>query len=260
MKKGPIIPVSLDTQKTKYLLDGEDHQRAMARIANNLKDSDEHFREFYNLLLDQFFLPAGRVQSSAGAPRVVTAFNCFVSGQIEDDFNSIMDKVKEAGITMRLGGGIGYNFSKLRPRGSNIKSLDSQASGPLSFMEIYDALCDTISSAGHRRGAQMGVLNVDHPDIEAFINAKANSNKLTKFNISIGVTDEFMEAVLYGKSFDLRWGGEVYKTVDAKTLYESIMRVTYDWAEPGILFIDRINRKNNLHYCEYIDATNPCGR
>ena len=243
----------------KYLGEGEDHQRGMARIAGHLSDSDEHYREFYELLLAQKFLPAGRVQSASGAPRVVTAFNCFVSGTLNDSFDDIMDKVKEAGITMRLGGGIGYDFSTLRPRGDKIKSLDSRSSGPIKFMEIFDALCDTISSAGHRRGAQMGVLRVDHPDIEEFIQAKCNDNRLTKFNISVGVTDKFMDAVVKGLPFDLVFEGVVYKTVDARSLFENLMRATWDWAEPGVLFIDRINNKNNLNFLERIAATNPCG-
>lgn len=256
---GPTLKVSLETQAKKYLGVGEDHQRGMARIAGHLSDSPEHYDKFYPLVLNQKFLPAGRVQSAAGAPRVVTAFNCFVSGEIKDDFDDIMDKAKEAGKTMRLGGGIGYDFSTLRPRGATIKSLDSRSSGPLSFMTIFDALCDTISSAGHRRGAQMGVLRVDHPDIEEFIQAKCNKHNLTKFNISVGVTDKFMQAVVDGTSFDLVFEGKIYKTVDAIALYEQIMRATWDWAEPGVLFIDRINLKNNLWFLETIAATNPCG-
>jgi ribonucleoside-diphosphate reductase alpha chain len=170
-----------------------------------------------------------------------------------------MDIAKEAGKTMRKGGGIGYDFSRLRPKGSRILSLGSQASGPISFMRIYDSLCKTVSSAGHRRGAQMGVLRVDHPDIEEFIHAKQNSTELTAFNISVGVTNEFMECVRDKKMFDLSFEGKVHKQVDAAALWEMIMRSTWDWAEPGILFIDRINDSNNLHYCETIAATNPCG-
>ena len=256
---GPSIKVSIETQKKKYLGAGEDHARGMARIAGHLADNDEHYDEFYHLLLNQKFLPAGRVQSAAGAPRVVTAFNCFVSDTIPDSLAGIMDKVKEAALTMQLGGGIGYDFSTLRPRGTTIKSLDSKSTGPLEFMQIFDALCGTISSAGHRRGAQMGVLRVDHPDIEEFIQAKCNKHNLTKFNISVGVTDAFMQAVVDGTPFNLVFEGRVYKTVDARSLYEQIMRATWDWAEPGILYLDKINRKNNLWYCETIAATNPCG-
>jgi ribonucleoside-diphosphate reductase alpha chain len=173
--------------------------------------------------------------------------------------DGIMEAAKEAAETMRLGGGIGYDFSTLRPRGDHIRSLDSRSSGPISFMGIFDALCKTIASAGHRRGAQMGVLRVDHPDIEEFIKAKNNSTNLTQFNISVGVTDKFMEAVQKDEMFDLVFDGRVYKTIRAKALWDDILRSTWDWAEPGILFIDRINRKNNLWYCEDIAATNPCG-
>jgi len=158
-----------------------------------------------------------------------------------------------------MGGGIGYDFSTLRPRGALIKSLESRSSGPMSFMGIFDAVCKTIASAGHRRGAQMGVLRVDHPDIEEFISAKNNSTELTQFNISVGVTDAFMKAVKNDTDFDLVFEGQVYKTVRAKALWDQILRCTWDWAEPGILFIDRINQKNNLWYCETIAATNPCG-
>jgi ribonucleoside-diphosphate reductase alpha chain len=160
---------------------------------------------------------------------------------------------------MRLGGGIGYDFSTLRPRGDNIRSLNSRSSGPVSFMGIFDSVCRTISSAGHRRGAQMGVLRVDHPDILEFIKAKNNHDNLTNFNVSVGVTDEFMQKVYYDADFDLRFDGHVHETVRARALWDAILRSTWDWAEPGILFIDRINKKNNLWYCETISATNPCG-
>ena len=198
----------------------------------------------------------------------VTAFgavfgNCFVSGTIADSFvegeGNIMQRATEAAATMRMGGGIGYDFSPLRPAGDLIRSLESSASGPISFMDIYNSICKTIASAGHRRGAQMAVLRVDHPDIEAFIYSKQNSDKLTGFNISIAITDEFMKAVENGTDFDLKWEGRTYRTIDARNLFEKIMRSAWDYAEPGILFIDRINEKNNLYYCETIAATNPCG-
>ena len=207
------------------------------------------------------FLPAGRVQSAIGSRRITTAYNCFVSGEIEDSMASIMDRAAEAAETMRRGGGIGYDFSKIRPRGAKIKSLDSQSSGPISFMGIFDAVCQTIASSGHRRGAQMGVLRVDHPDIEEFIRAKRNSDKLTGFNISVGITDAFMEALTNDSddSFTLCFDGIDYKTISAKALWDEIMSSTWDWAEPGVLFIDRITEMNNLHYCEEIAATNPCG-
>jgi len=256
---GPSIPVSEEIHKMKYRAEGESFSEAQARFAHTLADNQEHFRPLYNILLDMRFLGGGRTQAAIGSPRAVTAFNCFVSGTIEDSMDSIMEKAAESAQTMRLGGGIGYDFSTLRPRGDNIVSLDSRSSGPISFMAIFDAICHTISSAGHRRGAQMGVLRVDHPDIEEFIRAKQNEDKLRAFNISVGITDEFMEAVKAGTSFDLTFEGRVHKTVDANALWEEIMRSTWDWAEPGVLFIDRINEMNNLYYCESIAATNPCG-
>lgn len=256
---GPALPISEEIHKMKYRSVGESFKEAMTRVANALKDSDEHFDTFRNILYNQRFLPAGRVQSAMGAPRTVTPYNCFVSPTIEDSMEGIMAAATNAARTMQLGGGIGYDFSTLRPRGALIKSLDSKSSGPISFMGIFDAVCQTIASAGHRRGAQMGVLRVDHPDIEEFIRAKNNSTNLTGFNISVGVTDAFMAAVKTGDFFDLTFEGQVYKTVDARALWDDILRSTWDWAEPGILFIDRINQKNNLWYCETIAATNPCG-
>jgi len=256
---GPTLPISEEIHAMKYRGQGETFKDAMTRVAEALKDNESHFNSFRSILYNQRFLPAGRVQSAMGAPRRVTPYNCFVSVTIEDSMDGIMEAARRAAETMRLGGGIGYDFSTLRPRGALIRSLDSRSSGPLSFMGIFDAICDTISSAGHRRGAQMGVLRVDHPDIEEFITAKNNSDKLTQFNISVGVTDEFMQAVKEDKDFDLKFEDRVYKTVSATALWDQILRSTWDWAEPGILFIDRINKKNNLHYCETIAATNPCG-
>lgn len=256
--QGPTLPISQHIHQEKYRSEGETFYEAMSRIADALKDGDEHFARFREILLDMRFLPGGRVQAAMGAPRQVTAFNCFVMDTVPDSMEGIMRVATEAAYTMRMGGGVGYDFSTIRPRGDLIRSLDSRASGPVSFMGIYDAVCKTIASAGHRRGAQMGVLRVDHPDIEEFIRAKQNSTNLTGFNISIAVTDEFMQAVLTGSTFDLRWGGRTYKTVDARNLWNEIMRSTWDWAEPGVIFIDQVNRQNNLWYCEKIAATNPC--
>jgi len=256
---GPTLNLSKEIHEQKYRNPGESFEDCAYRLSSTLSDNDEHRKALSDIFLNQRFMPAGRVQAAIGSPKKVTPWNCFVSGTIADDFNDIMEKVKEAGQTMRLGGGIGYDFSTLRPRSSLIKSLNSQSSGPVSFMDIFDACCGTISSAGHRRGAQMGVLRVDHPDIEEFVHAKRNENKLTRFNISIGITDNFMAAVKEGKDFNLKFHNKVYKTVDARALWDSIMRSTWHWAEPGVLFIDRINNENNLHYCETIAATNPCG-
>lgn len=256
---GPTLRVSEEIHAMKYRSKGETFREAMIRVADALKDTEEHYKQLKYLLLDQRFLPAGRVQAAMGSPKIVTAYNCFVSGTIPDSMEGIMKAATEAAHTMRLGGGIGYDFSTLRPRGGLIRSLDSRSSGPISFMGIFDALCKTIASAGHRRGAQMGVLRVDHPDIEEFIEAKQNSTHLTQFNISVGVTNEFMLAVMKDGLFDLVFDGQVYKTIRAKALWDKILRATWDWAEPGILYIDRINEKNNLWYCETIAATNPCG-
>jgi len=256
---GPTIGISEEIHAMKYRSKGESFRAAMTRVANALKDDEEHFNNFRDILYGMRFMPAGRVQSAMGAPRRVTPYNCFVSMTIPDSMEGIMLAAQEAAKTMQLGGGIGYDFSTLRPSGALIKGLDSRSSGPLSFMGIFDAVCKTISSAGHRRGAQMGVLRVDHPDIASFIHAKTNSTAFTQFNLSVGVTDKFMQAVKDDDTFDLVFEGRVYDTINARALWDDILRCTWDWAEPGILFIDRINKKNNLHYCETIAATNPCG-
>lgn len=256
---GPTLPISEEIHGMKYRTKGESFKQAMIRVADALKDNDEHYYNFLDATLDQRFLPAGRVQAAMGAPREVSPYNCFVSNTIEDSMDGIMEAAKEAAETMRLGGGIGYDFSTLRPRGALIRSLDSRSSGPLSFMGIFDAICKTIASAGHRRGAQMGVLRVDHPDIEEFIKAKNNHDNLTQFNLSVGITDAFMEAVINDTNFNLVFEGRIYRTVRARALWNDILRSTWSWAEPGVLFIDRMNKKNNLWYCETIAATNPCG-
>lgn len=256
---GMTLPISQEIDIMKYRQSGEDFYSKVVRIANGLKDNDVHFEQFKDILRNMRFLPAGRVQNAIGASRHTTAYNCFVSGVIEDSMESIMHRATQAAETMRRGGGIGYDFSNLRPKGDRIVSLDSLASGSVSFMGIFDAICQTIASSGHRRGAQMGVLRIDHPDIEEFISAKLNSDKLTGFNISVGVTDKFMEHLDLGKPFPLHFEGKVYKEVDPVALWDQIMRNTWDWAEPGVLFLDTINRMNNLWYCESLEATNPCG-
>jgi ribonucleoside-diphosphate reductase alpha chain len=255
---GPTLRISEEIHQMKYRGQGETFKEAMTRVADALKDDEEHFKKFRNILYNMRFLPAGRVQSAMGAPRQVTPYNCFVSDTIEDSMEGIARASGEAAKTMQLGGGIGYDFSTLRPKGAMIRSLESRSSGPVSFMGVFDAWCKTIASAGHRRGAQMGVMRVDHPDIEEFIQAKSNSTHLTQFNISVGVTDKFMKAVQENDNFDLVFKGQVYRTVKARALWDKILRNTWDWAEPGVLFIDRINKKNNLWYIETIAATNPC--
>ena len=256
---GPIVPVCEQLHADKYRLPNESFEEAMYRITYAMCDNDEHSEQLKDIFLNMRFMPAGRIQSAMGSPRDVTSFNCFVSGIIEDSMESIMAKATEAAETMRRGGGIGYDFNRIRPMGDRIVSLDSSASGPVSFMHIYDAICRTIVSAGHRRGAMMGVLRVDHPDIETFIRSKQNTNELTNFNISIGITDEFMDCVVRDKPFQLRFNDKVYNEINSVALWDEIMRANWDWAEPGVLFIDRINQDNPLNYCEHIESTNPCG-
>ena len=214
---------------------------------------------FGEALSDFRFLPAGRILAGAGTGRDVTLFNCFVMGTVADSMAGIFDALKEAALTMQQGGGIGYDFSTLRPRGALVKGVGADASGPLSFMEVWDAMCRTIMSAGYRRGAMMATMRCDHPDIEAFIAAKEESGRLRMFNLSVLVTDAFMSAVRQDRPWELSFGGTVYRSMRARDLWERIMRATYAYAEPGVIFIDRINRRNNLHYCETISATNPCG-
>ena len=256
---GPLVKPCDDLHAMKYRLQNESFEEAINRQAGVMSDDEEHRRAYKEITMDMRFLAAGRVQSAMGSPRDVTALNCFVSGTIEDSMDSIMQRASEAAETMRRGGGIGYDFSLIRPRGSRIVSLDSSASGPVSFMHIFDSVCRTIVSAGHRRGAMMGMLRVDHPDIEEFIRAKKNDKDLTNFNVSVAVTDEFMKAVEKDDSFDLQYKGEKHRTINARMLWDEIMRNNWDWAEPGVIFIDRVNEDNPLNYCETISATNPCG-
>ena len=196
--------------------------------------------------------------AGAGTGRTVTLFNCFVMGTIPDDMAGIFENVKEAALTMQQGGGIGHDFSTLRPMGAPVMGVGADASGPLSFMDVWDSMCRTIMSAGSRRGAMMATLRCDHPDIEAFVDAKRDPKRLRMFNVSVLVTDAFMQAVKDDADWDLVFGGKVYQDDEGRALWERIMRATYDCAEPGVIFIDRVNRRNNLHYCETIQATNPC--
>lgn len=258
-QNGPTLEISKQIHAEKYRGPNESFYEAMSRLAGVLHDGEEHRTKIKDIFLDQRFLPAGRVQAAIGSARQTTAFNCFVSQTIEDSSEGIMDGATNAFKTMRKGGGIGYDFSTLRYRGAPIQTLGSKASGAVSFMDIYDAVCNTVSSAGNRRGAQMGVLRIDHPDIEEFIRAKQNDGRLKNFNISIAVTDKFMEALNKDEAFDLMWEGKVVDTIDPSALWDEIMRATWEWAEPGVLFIDTINEHNNLNYCENIAATNPCG-
>jgi len=233
------------------------------RIARDLaqveKNPAEWEKPFYAALEDFKYLPAGRITAGAGTARRVTLFNCFVMGTVPDSMGGIFDMLKEAALTMQQGGGIGYDFSTIRPRGADVKGVSADASGPLSFMDVWDAMCRTIMSAGSRRGAMMATMRCDHPDVEDFIAAKSDPARLRMFNMSVLITDAFMEAVKADGPWELRFDDRIYRTLQARDLWNSIMRATYDFAEPGVIFIDRINQANNLSYCETIAATNPCG-
>lgn len=233
------------------------------RIAKDLasveKSPAQWEQKFYDALEGFKFLPAGRITAGAGTKRKVTLFNCFVMGTIPDDMGGIFEMLKEAALTMQQGGGIGYDFSTIRPKGALVHGVAADASGPLSFMDVWDSMCRTIMSAGSRRGAMMATLRCDHPDIEDFIEAKLDAARLRMFNVSVLITDAFMVAVKADRDWDLTFEGNVYKTVSARELWDRIMKSTYDFAEPGVIFIDRINQANNLNYCETIAATNPCG-
>ncbi len=269
-----ISPISEHVWQRKYRLQSaggepvdrtlEETWRRVARTAASVEKGGRRAREqwaerYFEALADFGFLPAGRIIAGAGSGRQVTLFNCFVMGRIEDDLSSIFDNVKEAALTMQQGGGIGHDFSTLRPKGALVRSIGADASGPVSFMDVWDAMCRTIMSAGARRGAMMATLRCDHPDIEDFVAVKADPARLRNFNLSVLVTDAFVQAVRADRPWDLVFGGHVYRTVRARDLWERIMRATYEVAEPGVIFIDRVNAQNNLAYCEEIFATNPCG-
>ncbi len=238
----------------------EDTWRRIARDLAKVEDDSEHWEQkFYDALEDFKYLPAGRITAGAGTARQVTLFNCFVMGTIPDSMGGIFDMLKEAALTMQQGGGIGYDFSTIRPRGADVHGVAADASGPLSFMDVWDAMCRTIMSAGSRRGAMMATMRCDHPDIEHFITAKSDPARLRMFNMSVLVTDAFMEAVKADGTWELVFDGKIYQTVQARDLWNKIMQATFDYAEPGVIFIDRINQANNLNYVETIAATNPCG-
>ena len=263
-------PISQQIWDMKYRLKGADaspvdktiadtwHRVARALAAVEAEPELWEAR-FLEAMEDFRFLPAGRILAGAGAGRRVTLFNCFVMGSIEDDMTSIFENLKEAALTMQQGGGIGYDFSTLRPRGAPVAGVGADASGPLSFMDVWDAMCRTIMSAGYRRGAMMATLRCDHPDIEAFIEAKHDPGRLRMFNLSVLASDAFMSAVKEDQPWELTFGGVTYKSLPARELWDRIMRATYAYAEPGVIFIDPINRRNNLAYVETISATNPCG-
>lgn len=258
MVYGPKTRVAREVHSSKYRGKNESFKECCNRISSALTESENEYYGLRDILLNQRFLPGGRIQSTVGSPRASTAFNCFVSAEIEDSMDGIMKRASEGAATMRLGGGIGFNFSTIRPKDAMIQTLDSGSSGAVSFMQIYDAVCSTVKCAGNRRGAMMGVLRIDHPDIEEFIEAKQNEDNLRNFNLSVAVTDKFMEAVRDNGTFELKFDGKVYKTVRARNLWEKVMRSTWYWSEPGVLFVDTANRMNNLWYCEELTTTNPC--
>ena len=267
-----VAAISQQIWDMKYRFKGADGQpvdKTLAdtwrRVATSVAEAEapalraEWAEKFEAAMADLEFLPAGRIIAGAGTERQVTLFNCFVMGTIPDDMGGIFAHLREAALTMQQGGGIGYDFSTLRPKGAPVKGVGADASGPLSFMDVWDAMCRTIMSAGSRRGAMMATLRCDHPDIEAFIDAKQEPGRLRMFNLSVLVTDAFMQAVREDQSWELHFGGVTFKTLHARALWDKIMRATYAYAEPGVIFIDRINRRNNLWYAETISATNPCG-
>jgi ribonucleoside-diphosphate reductase alpha chain len=267
-----VAAISQQIWDMKYRLKGPDGapvdktiEDTWRRVAEALAEAEPESRRaemagrFSAAMADFKFLPAGRIIAGAGAKRSVTLFNCFVMGTVPDDMSGIFEHLREAALTMQQGGGIGYDFSTLRPKGAPVKGVGADASGPLSFMDVWDAMCRTIMSAGHRRGAMMATLRCDHPDIEAFIEAKHAPGRLRMFNLSVLATDDFMQAIKEDRPWELKFKGVTYKVLQARELWDKIMRSTYASAEPGVIFIDRINQRNNLYYCESIQATNPCG-
>ncbi|MBW8726135.1 MAG: ribonucleoside reductase [Inquilinus limosus] len=233
-------------------------RRVAGAVAAAESDPALWTERFLGILRDHRYLPAGRILAGAGTGRDVTLFNCFVMGTVPDSMSGIFAHLREAALTLQQGGGIGYDFSTIRPKGAPVAGVGADASGPLSFMDVWDAMCRTIMSAGSRRGAMMATLRCDHPDVVEFIEAKRTPGRLRMFNLSVLATDPFMQAVADDAPWDLVFGGRVFRTLPARELWDRIMRSTYDSAEPGVIFIDRINARNNLQYCETIQSTNPC--
>ncbi len=283
-------PISRDVLQEKYLKSGESSVDDLyRRVARSLASAElEADRTKYEaIFLENLYagaIGAGRIMSAAGTSIQATLINCFVQpvgdciqGVDADGFPGIYEALREAAETMRRGGGVGYDFSRIRPRGAEVKATASMASGPCSYINVFDQSCSTVESAGARRGAQMGVLRIDHPDVLEFITAKRTPGRWNNFNVSVGMSDAFMRALdadqtwelvhrakpgatlMANGAFQRADGMWVYRTLPARELWDTVMRSTYDFAEPGILFLDHMNRDNNLHYCEAIEATNPCG-
>ncbi|MDO5058054.1 MAG: adenosylcobalamin-dependent ribonucleoside-diphosphate reductase [Lautropia sp.] len=286
----PVQPISQDVLAEKYLKQGERTEADLfARVARALAsvEKEEVRAEWEQKFLQNLqagAIGAGRIMSAAGTDIQATLINCFVQpvgdciqGYDDDGYPGIYEALREAAETMRRGGGVGYDFSRIRPNGAEVKGTHSIASGPCSYINVFDQSCATVESAGSRRGAQMGVLRIDHPDVLDFITAKRTPGRWNNFNVSVGVTDDFMKAVQDDAAWSLvhkarpgrrfmeagahqREDGKwVYRTMRARELWDTIMKSTYDFAEPGILFLDAIGRDNNLNYVEGIEATNPCG-
>jgi ribonucleoside-diphosphate reductase alpha chain len=283
------IDLSRHLWDTRYRAAGEAdihaswHRVAQAIAAAEPRDAAVWAGRFDGLMEQFRFLPGGRILAGAGTGQRVTLFNCFVMGEIADDLPHIFDALKEGALTMQHGGGVGYDFSTLRPAGTVAQATGSIASGPVSFMQIWDAMCATMLSTGARRGAMMATLRCDHPDIEAFVDAKRDPAVLRHFNLSVQVSDAFMDAVVHDRDWPLlfplpagappdshtllrRWSGtsapvpcRVLRTLNARELWQRVLRAAYDTAEPGVLFVDAINRDNTLHDRERLTATNPCG-
>ena len=248
------------------------HRVAKALASIEKDNTTKWEQDFFYLLKDFKFLPGGRILANAGTEHQATLLNCYVMGTIDDSIDGIFNGLKEGAITMQQGGGVGYDFSTLRPSGSDAITVGNIASGPVSFMRIWDSMCATIQSTGARRGAMMATLRCDHPDIEEFINVKKDANELRHFNLSVLVSDAFIDAIKKDDDWPLVFpcihndietkedvACKIHRVVKARELWNKLMRATFDYAEPGVLFIDRINQMNNLNYCEQISATNPCG-
>lgn len=257
--------ISLLVWEKKYKTKEENSfEETCQRVAKALANNKEQEQNFFEVMASLKFLPGGRILAYAGRgnPKA-TLSNCYVMPDPEDSMDGIMKSLYECALTMKAGGGIGLNFSNLRPAGDYVRGTDSQSSGPVSFMQMWNAMSRTIAGVGHRKGAQIAVMNIDHPDIEKFISAKkyntAQNPVLEMFNISVAITDDFIDAVVNDKAWSLKFGGKIYKTVRARDLWHMIVENNWAKAEPGVIFIDRVNRKNNLWYCERITATNPCG-